>query len=129
MGLWSTIRAAWSIGKAINGFRRDVQNRGKDRLSPDMSIRDRRRIEREILEFIDHAENSTIEKWFGKLLDAAGLRKEATEYAAGLLKSTNLSDVLHSSQTLIREQARKAILDGARDAGIVEPGQVTYVPH
>jgi hypothetical protein len=113
MQFWTTLTTAWRVGLALARFRKEIRTRGAVRLSLVSATHDRRWLEREVLEFLDKREDSKLERSLGGLLDSLDLRVEAAEYLAGLLKSRNLDIVLHSTTTIGREQARRAILDGS----------------
>jgi hypothetical protein len=104
MGWFAGLRTAITVGTEAYRFLRELEAQGKGRLSPRAAERDRRRLERLGL-WLHDGQNKGIRRHITVDDDAA-------QYVATLLKSVNLMAILHGG-VLAREQARRAILDGA----------------
>jgi len=105
------IKAAWSVLSALRQFQKEYEAKGIARLSPEMAKRDRRRLERLALAFIEKKDTGW--RKVVKVDDPVGL------YLKDLLQSRDV-EIFLTGSTLDREQARKAILTGADRVVVAE---------
>ncbi|MCE5324912.1 MAG: hypothetical protein LLG01_00710 [Planctomycetaceae bacterium] len=106
MGWWESIKAAFAIIGAINAFRREYEEQGAARLSPEAAQRDRRRLQKLAIDFEDK-QNSGL-RALTKIDDGVA------EYLRDLLDSDLLTIYLSPKTSMLdRQMARKRIMDEA----------------